>query len=146
MAVPINELMTEDDVRQLCGEVKPLLDSALEMADDRELFDAANLAVLLRQALRHLRRTTCWCFDTSLRDTNISREAIMMALIPARAKVGAVAQLLDIYASHMDIDEMLERVWRMLCEAQMDIAEVLACPEFQPGYLDRVRGYRPDAD
>jgi hypothetical protein len=146
MTVPINELMTEDDVRQLCEQVKPLLDSALEMADDRELFDAANLGVLLHQVLRHLRRTTVWCFDPSLRDTNISREAIMMALIPARAKIGAVAKLLDIYASHMDTDEMLERVWRMLCEAQMDIAEVLACPEFQPGHQDRIRGYPPDAD
>jgi hypothetical protein len=138
--------LAEREVQELNSKVQPLLEAVLRMAHGEDSYDTQTMADYLRQALRHIRQVMQWSYEPAVRDTNTSRVAIKLALLPAAAKVSAAAKIYATPTDKLDLVDKQEWVYRVLAEAQMDIAEVAASPEFQPGYIGRTYGDNPNAD
>ena len=120
--------VTKSQVLSLCPKVKPHLDNILSLLENRgKSYDAEVIAMCLNLAVTELSNGLKWHGGNFRQDTGISREALIQALVPARAKIGAAETL----AKEHYLQVGPEQIWKKLASALIAIQQVLGTTTFK---------------
>ena len=119
--------VTKTQVLNLCPKVKSQLDNALSLLENQNSYDAEVMAMCLNLAATELSNGLKWHGGNFRQDTGIGREALIQALVPARAKVGAAETLTKEH--YLQVDP--KQIWKMLASTLIAIQQVLGTTTFR---------------